>query len=229
MIPRGEYSAEFSKRSESRNNDNDHFKYVHEGEKKSMLKRSDDDVKKILNFVKSHMSDPFSDTLSEKLINISNGVIAPNDVQDSLLKVVDIGKARLFDFVSSRLDDESPGNSKEPNTQNCKNGGIKNHDFHDPITQVKLKTFSDLLKPTTVNYKNKSVKKVISPDLVFQRALAVSSIYQEVNLVKILSIPLTDVPTALFNNDGSKRITAKSDMLQVLEKEVKEDVITRYI
>lgn len=156
-------------------------------------------------YAKNHMSDPYSDeTRSDVLINISTGLIATDIVASSLLNALQNGEKQLYEFIETTLD-QTPTKIKS---------------FHDPIPKLNLKTFSSVtIKKSSMN-RSKIHHEQISPELVYQRALAISSTCDDVSLEKILSYPLTDIPPIFFKADGSRRTTTKADLMHVLEKEV---------
>ena len=65
-----------------------------------------------------------------KLLHISSGVIANDDVQKSLLSVVDSGSAKMNRFI----DDTLSSNGKKS--------------FYSPLTCSKLNTFTDMKTKT---------------------------------------------------------------------------------
>lgn len=156
------------------------------------------------------MSDPFSaSTRSDALINISSGRVASDEIQKSLIQAVETGCSKMNAFIASQLE------------QNC-TGPLS---FHDPITQTRLKTFSDLSKKTSIKINGHVSKKVISPEIVYQRALAIAGARMDIDLALVLSFPLTAIPSALFKPDGSRRTTTKADLLHGLEREVGNEVV----
>ena len=98
--------------------------------------------------------------------------------------------------------------------------------FHDPITKTSIKTFSDSKKKTVATVNGKIFKKFISPEVIYQRGLAVSQNRKDVDLKLILSTPLTAIPSALFQSDGCRRTTDKSDFMHALEQEVESEIVT---
>lgn len=202
----GEYAAEMRERSNIKDVNNTYDNYVHEGEKHSLFHRDEEDALKMLNYVKSHMTDPFSlEKYSPSLINISTGRIAPPDVAESLLSAIEVGTEQMCEFLK-RLEKTS------------------DKSFYDPITRSKLKTFADIHKQTVYKINGKETRKVINPGTVFKRALLVSDKRPNVNLQMIMSVPLTDIPSEFFKPDGSKRKTCKAELMQLLEKKVLKDV-----
>ncbi|KAJ8672406.1 hypothetical protein QAD02_003665 [Eretmocerus hayati] len=172
----------------------------------------------MLHYAKNHMSDPFSVELrADILLNISSGLVAPIETQNFLINVKQIGMEKLEEFVSERLELHPDDPSK------------KLKEFFDPIPQTALNTFSGTKKKTQIKMNGSVVKKFVSPEIVYQRAFAISAMRKDVTLELILSHPLTDVPLSLFKPDGCRRTTKKSDFMHILEKEVESDIVSEYL
>lgn len=209
----GLYSSSMLIRSSCSHSEDSEF--VHEGERESEILKDEKHFNMILQYIKNHMSDPFSSSLrSDVLINISSGLVAPPETHDFLTNFKSIGIQKVTEFVSKRLE----------TTENVEEMHEKTVGFFDPISKTNLKTFSETKKKTTLKINGKIITKVIPPEIVFQRALAVSTNRKDVNLKQIMSFPLTAIPSSLFKPDGCRRSTEKSDLLHVLEKEVQEKI-----
>ena len=104
------------------------------------MKRDERYVNLLINHAKNNMSDPFNveGDQTEVLINISTGRHATPAVQNSLLNCVDIGEEKVDYFIQGVLDKTGDRN------------------FHDPIKQTKLKTFSDMNKKVKIKTKTVS-------------------------------------------------------------------------
>jgi hypothetical protein len=50
--------------------------------------------------------------------------------------------------------------------------------------------------------------------------LALANVREEVTVEKVLAYPIGQIPTALFHDDGLMRKSCKSDLINLLEKEV---------
>jgi hypothetical protein len=93
-----------------------------------------------------------------ELINVSTGLKASKEVQESLLKSVDTGNAMVKTFVGSAL---SVG---------------KSGSFYGPIKRSNIKTFSDMNKKTKLKCRSgETVQGNINPELIFRRALALTT------------------------------------------------------
>ncbi|VDI34285.1 Hypothetical predicted protein [Mytilus galloprovincialis] len=58
----------------------------------------------------------------------------------------------------------------------------------------------------------------VDPELVFRRALTLSSSRDDVSLQKIMEHPIGPVPTSIFHDDGSMRKSVKAELLHKLEE-----------
>ena len=94
-------------------------------------------------------------------------------------------------------------------------------DFYSPISRSQLKTFEDLTKRCNLKcWSGEVIKAHINPEIVFKRALALANVREEVTVEKVLACPIGQIPTALFHDDGLMRKSCKSDLINLLEKEV---------
>ena len=75
-------------------------------------------------------------------------------------------------------------------------------------------------KPTKVKVASKKVKATMSAEFIFRRALSLTKSRSDVSTSSVLSRFITDVPTMLFKEDGSRQKTSKSDLTEWLEDHV---------
>lgn len=204
----GEYTSIMYTRNNIKDANSDYDNYVHEGEKHSSLHRDEEDVLKILNYMKSHMSDPFAFDKYTGLINIGHdGLVATPEISDCLLNITNNGSQHMFKFLE-RLEKE-----------NDKSAG-----FNDPIKKHDLKTFSSMHKTLIYKVNGREIRKVIKPEFVYQRALSVCEQRPNVDLKMILSVPLTNIPSSLYKPDGIRRTTPKSDLMHLLENIISDEI-----
>ena len=134
--------------------------------------------------------------MTDPLINIETGVVAPCDVTHDLLNAKSIGQKAMAVFVEERLN-------------------LCETQLSSPIKRFKLKTFANV-HPT----KNKrSVTKVKSIDAdreLFGRLVVISK-DRKVDLKKFFKFKLSEIPLALANDDGSLAKTNKAQTLRDLE------------
>ena len=175
----------------------------HDETKATAMKRDDKQVSDMIDHVTTKMTDPFDVTLHPpKLVNISTGMHATKDVQDSILSAIDEGERMLKSFVEGSL---SEGHSRS---------------FYSPIQRSKLKTFEDMTKKKKLKCRSGDILNVhINPELVFRRALVLANSREDMTVETVLSYPIGPIPTALYHDDGTMRKTCKVDLTHELEKE----------
>ena len=84
----------------------------HEGERQHEISKDENHFCMMLDYVKKNILDPFSTAIqNELIINMSSGLVATPEIHSFLYNSLDIGKKKLTEFISSRL---------ENGTQDCK-------------------------------------------------------------------------------------------------------------
>ena len=168
----------------------------------SKIKRDEEDVKKLMqSFDKSKV---FRNQ-TESLINIFSGDVATSDIAQSLHDVQMTGKEAHKEFVQNRLID-------------------KKTSFHATMTKVKVKTFSSLYSVKVKTEKQKTTMMKADREL-FRRLLVSSESGREVNLECVLESELSPVPLSLATTDGNLRLANKSQLGQILVKDVVKSTI----
>ncbi|CAC5408182.1 unnamed protein product [Mytilus coruscus] len=168
------------------------------------MTRDNQQVSDLIDYIINKMTDPFDVTLHPiPLINISTGMHASKEVQDSLLNSIDEGTQRVKSFVNGSL---SNGQSRS---------------FYNPIARSKLKSFEDMTKKTKLKCRSGDTVNVhINPELIFRRALALANRREYVTVEKVLSYPIGPIPTSMLHDDGTMRKTCKADLAHILEQDV---------
>ncbi|CAC5383567.1 unnamed protein product [Mytilus coruscus] len=120
--------------------------------KPAAMKRDEKHVQDLIVYITENMTNPFDvDNHPRQLINISTGLHASHDIEDSLLKSVETERTKVKIFVESSLSTDKAGS------------------FYHPIQRSGLKTFEDM--NPKVQLKCKSVQVVkghLNPELVFR-------------------------------------------------------------
>ena len=150
------------------------------------------------------VSDPFdTEAHPEVLINISTGIHASPEVQESLLGAKDTGLHQMERFVKSSFSTQQTSS------------------FYSPISRSGVLTFSDMTKKAKFLCKQGSKTGGISPEVIFRRALNIDGCRDDIcNLESVLGHPVGPVPSAQFHDDGSMRKTTKSELGHKLEADV---------
>ncbi|VDI55671.1 Hypothetical predicted protein, partial [Mytilus galloprovincialis] len=82
-------------------------------------------------------------------------------------------------------------------------------------------TFTQYVTPVLTEYIGSARDTLhihVDPELVFRRALTLSSSRDDVSLQKIMEHPIGPVPTSIFHDDGSMRKSVKAELLHKLEE-----------
>ena len=91
--------------------------------------------------------------------------------------------------------------------------------FWDPLSKLKINTFSSAAKKMEVKATNNKVITLNTDRELFGRLLVVAK-QRDIDLREVLNYELSAVPVAIAHGDGSLRKTAKSSLMSVLEKNV---------
>lgn len=154
------------------------------------------------------MSYPFAFDKYKGLINIGHdGLVATPEISDCVLNITNNGSQHMFKFLE-RLEKEND----------------KSAAFNDPIKKSYLKTFSSMHKTLIYKVNGQEISKVIKPEFIYQRALSVCEQRSNVDQKMILSVPLTNIPSALYKPDGLRRTTPKSDLMHLLENIISDEI-----
>ena len=157
--------------------------------------KADEDMRETMKEIITARINPFSFQTS-KLVHITSGAEASDEVQRDLETANTIGENQLSEFVQKRISAEEV-------------------DFNASIKSNKLKTFTAL--PTA---KRKSKEKVLEcSHRLFDRLLVISQ-QRNLDLRKVLTFSLGNISWSLANSDGSILKTAKSALMAAVEKDV---------
>jgi hypothetical protein len=177
---------------------------THDENRSASMKRDEQQVADLISHLQEKIINPFDiQQHPPELINVSTGLKASKEVQESLLKSVDTGNDMVKTFVGSAL---SVG---------------KSGSFYGPIKRSNIKTISDMNKKTKLKCRSgETVQGNINPELIFRRALALTTCRDDVTVEKLLSFPIGPIPTSLFHDDSTMRKCVKVDLTHELEREV---------
>jgi hypothetical protein len=165
--------------------------------------KDQNDVTRIKGFISEQCQNPFDlDSVPTKLVNITTGQVATEDVEKSLTEGPEKGKSMMERFTKERMVEKSTG-------------------FWEPIKKTPLATFASMKKCLT---NDKERKMMIDTEVLFRRLLAVSK-YREIDMHEVLKYELAAVPPAMFHDDGKMRKTKKSDLAVKLEENGGEIVV----
>ncbi|CAC5392868.1 unnamed protein product [Mytilus coruscus] len=136
----------------------------HDEAKPAAMKRDEKHVQDLIVYITENMTNPFDvDNHPRQLINISTGLHASHDIEDSLLKSVETGRTKMKIFVESSLSTDKAGS------------------FYHPIQRSGLKTFEDMNPKVQLKCKSgQVVKGHLKSELVFRRALSLTKCRDDV-------------------------------------------------
>ena len=142
--------------------------------KQTALKRDEEQVQAIANHLNETMTDSFDiEAHPPCLMNISTGMHATREVQDSLLSAVNEGEQSAESALSV-------GQSVS---------------FYSPISKSQLKTFEHMNAKTSPKCKSgEIITGHINPEIVFRRALVLANNKDDVTIDNILSHPVASYP-----------------------------------
>ena len=153
--------------------------------------RDECDVSKLLVcFTSGAMTHHFADDTRE-LVNFATGVVLPSTIAE---------KMKMKTFVEKRLNTDETS-------------------FWDPVTSLKIKTFSTTTKKTSVKSINEKLISVSADRDLFGR-LPIAKNARQINLREVLSYELSTLPFVLSHQDRSLRKTTKGVVLNLLQEQV---------
>ena len=122
--------------------------------KQTALKRDEEQVQAIINHLNETMTDSFDiEAHPPCLMNISTGMHATREVQDSLLSAFNEGEKKCRKFVNSAL------------------SVVQSVSFYSPISKSQLKPFEHMNAKTSLKYKSGEIITVISTQKLFSDVL----------------------------------------------------------
>lgn len=162
----------------------------------SKCKRYEQCVQDVLTSI-SQMAHPF-DVDQEHLINLASGVELETTVADRLLSAEQLGERQFSEFSKNNLFSDNP-------------------DIFTKLERNSIETFSGRRKQVQSGQKGK--EKSIKVNRNFFAKLLVIAKNREVNLKEVLSYSLGSFPLSLATPNGGLVKTAKSKLLEILERE----------
>ncbi|XP_066920335.1 uncharacterized protein [Clytia hemisphaerica] len=129
----------------------------------------------------------------DALINVSSGHKASPLVENDLIKAVGKGETAMKSFIRDRIE----------TSQKL---------FYDPITKLKLKTFSYMTTKTTMKINDKLVTLAAERSM-FGRLLVIAKCESGISLRQVLQYSLSPIPWALGLPDGTMVKTMKSKLM----------------
>ena len=168
-------------------------------EAKAARKKADEGAVQVVMKVMSGWINPFSAANDDPMKNISSGLEAPTAVSQDLLRAYDVGEDKLQQFIKDRLLSSVVS-------------------FHERIPALKLKTFADTAKSSSLKLRGKP-EVVVRADRGFFSRLVVLAQSRSMDLQRVFHYSFGPLPWALATPDGQLAKTSKSTLLDALEKD----------
>ena len=155
---------------------------------------------KLVTTISKDFTSPFSTQLSpDRLFNLTSGIPVDDAHAEEMLKIREIGKQSFSDFMKERIFSDD----------------VK---FHDGLPRTKVKLFKQCRQKVNL-LKDGKMKTLEVNRNIISTLLAISAKTNRVidfNLA--LEYPLSPVPLNIANADGSRRITVKSKLNEIIMK-----------
>ena len=178
--------------------------YEHRDLRPTEIARSQKNTSKALDAVQSFIN-PFTVDTKDKLLILSSGQAATDEIENDVLRAEEIGRAARDAFIEDRL----------------KN----NRDFFEPIKRQNLKTLGGMNKKCAKKSTDHKVLQFkIQGNVAFQLFIRCQQLGIQVKLEELVKFPMTPVPYSLSTADGFFCKTDKSKGLQHLVKGVVDAV-----
>lgn len=155
-------------------------------------------VAKICKVLKKEYINPFDPSTDAKLLfNLSSGVPVEPEVADSIIGLKVLGVKLYGEFVDTRI----------------KSSAQK---IHAPIKRQNLSSFRSASKTVTMKTPLKNLTVEVNRNILAKLLAYSAKAERAIDFEKALEYPLCPVPLSLANPDGSRRMTSKSQLTQIL-------------
>ena len=169
---------------------------THKENGQSRMKKDEADVQKVISTVLGWCN-PFES--SEDLTNISSGCVADASITKDLLDAKETGERAFKSFVEKRILSNDVG-------------------YFDTLSKLKLGTFRDVQKKSTIKQGGKEV--IIKADRNLFARLIVIGQSRQIDLRDLLAHELGTLPWSLASLDGTLAKTNKATLQKSLEDNV---------
>ena len=150
---------------------------------------------KLVTTISKDFTSPFSTQLSpDRLLNLTSGIPVNDAHAEEMLKIRKIGEQSFSDFMKERIFSYD----------------VK---FQDGLPRTKVKLFKQCCQ------KDGKMKTLEVNRNIISTLLAISAnTNRVVDFNMVLEYPLSPVPFNIANADGSRRITVKSNLNEIIMK-----------
>ena len=167
----------------------------------SQILKSEKVVTNVINVLTEEYINPFDPIIdSSKLVNLSSGVPV-NDCD--ICDIWSAGNTAFETFTNQRIYSNTVA-------------------FHDPIKRNKVTLFQQSTKSVTLQ-KNGATKTIEVNRNIIGKLLSISAkVSKPIDFEFTLGYPLSPVPLSLSNADGSRRVTQKSKLMEIMNTYISE-------
>ena len=184
---------------------NDVEEPIHRSLTKSIIMKDEQDIQSITSVIMDRFGNPFTIASDVKeleklvpLINMTTGVVAPDELTKELLTGKGLGRMALKDYVEHCLQDQDISMIK-------------------PIKRSNLETFAAMERFSAKG--KKQAQAILESDReLFGRILVISK-DRSVDLKELFTNELSSIPQAIANSDGSLLKTNKAHTHFVILKQ----------
>ena len=171
--------------------------YTYSNLRSSRILQSEKAVKSVVNVLTEEYINPFHPTLDlTQLVNLSSGISVEST---EVLRCWEIGEKKHKEFTEQRIEN-------------------KVISFHHPIKKEHLKFFSD--NSTKISKAGRISSVTVNRNIISKLLTISFQTGKQIDFEAALAYPLTPVPLSLANPDGSRRVTQKSKLVEVLRSYV---------
>ncbi len=170
---------------------------VHKEMTKSRIKKDEEAVRSIVDKLLNVVVNPFKE--SQELVSLTSGVVAPENIQNDLLKAKQVGENSVNETIKNRL-------------------LSLNVNLHDPMPKHNLGTFSKLTESKTKSKKDQRIIELKADRNLFARLLVIAK-QRNIDLDDVLTYELGPFPWSISAVFGTMQKTTKSLLSKVVLKE----------
>jgi len=159
----------------------------------SRIAKDEECIASILSILQESFVDPFGE---QPLLSISRGIALDEAAAREMISAKELGSKAMACFKQRFLDENRSS-------------------IFDPIKKKNLCTFDNVDKKKVIKPKTKLISLQSTKELFAKVAIIAQK--RSVDLKKVLSYPLINLPLALADSDGSLKKTSKSLLLHKIE------------
>eukprot|EP00058_Branchiostoma_floridae_P019404 XP_002604894.1 hypothetical protein BRAFLDRAFT_77273 [Branchiostoma floridae] len=174
-------------------------KFSHPDLQSTRIRRDEADVSSLVDLLNNWIN-PMSPEEPD-LVSVSTGSVAPPDIARDISDAHQMGEDAYLSFRKNRLEQDPPTAK-----------------FHDKLTKLKLKTFSNISTKTSAKGKTKEV--ILQADRNLFRHIILVAESRQISMKDVLTHPLGPLPWSLANADGTLHKTNKAALARELESRV---------